>query len=462
MMIAVKDKKMDHLINRLLFEMNCPDEDEAFRIRHNFAGIYQEQIRDIVDRICSKYTQEDEWIRIDRLEVDLGQINPAVFDSYLPEIFLNKFEKELTLRLSEIPDSERRNSRADSYAGLLQYFLLHGTLPWWANGTSINIGMISRQVIEGQLGGFRQFLENNKWNVRLWQRISYQLPATVKDTILSQFEDLDYAGRQFSAWIAVLYPGNMAGDTIEGTVRQKMTDVLLENAPLIIGNKDFKNEIKRIFAGNIPRFADRQIPDIAVVFQPGETAPVPGRITGENPQMHFPEPQPETSVPESYFIQHAGIMILAPFLQSFYDELGLLKGSLWKNDESRHRAAHLLKFMATGTENLPEYDFVLEKLICGIPVEGPLPLDSMLSDRETGEVRLLLESVIQYWTALKNTSVNGLRETFLKREGIVSRKEDGWLVQIERKTWDVLLDKMPWGYSTIALPWNDYIIHTEW
>lgn len=453
---------MDHLINRLRFEMNCPDEEQAFRIRHNFAAIYQEQIREIVDRICSKYTQEDEWIRIDKLEIDLGPINSTVFDSYLPEIFLNKFEKEFTLRLSEISAPERKNSRTESYAGLLQYFLLHGTLPWWANSTLVNINTISSQVMEERSGGFRQFLENNKLNARLWQRIAYQLPAPVKDAILSQFEELGFAGRKFGEWMAILYPGNFTGETMESSVQDKMKDVLIENAHRIIGNKDFKNEIKRIFANNIPRPADGKIPDLSSVFAPGETGTAPGRVIEENPDTPFREPLPGSPRPESYYITHAGIVILAPFLQSFYNELGLLNGTAWKNDEARYRAVHILKFIATGSENLPEYDFVFEKLICGIPVEEPIPLEIKLADKETDEVRLLLESVIQHWTALKNTSVNGLRETFLKRDGIVSRKEDGWLVQIERKTWDVLLDKMPWGYSAIVLPWNDYNIYTEW
>jgi hypothetical protein len=63
---------------------------------------------------------------------------------------------------------------------------------------------------------------------------------------------------------------------------------------------------------------------------------------------------------------------------------------------------------------------------------------------------------------LKNTSVNGLRETFLKRDGILSRQENNWRLQVEQKTLDVLLDSIPWGFSTISLPWNGYLIFVEW
>jgi hypothetical protein len=73
-----------------------------------------------------------------------------------------------------------------------------------------------------------------------------------------------------------------------------------------------------------------------------------------------------------------------------------------------------------------------------------------------------LKAVITNWPKLKNTSVEGLRETFLKREGILTKKDNGWLLQVEKKTPDVLLESIPWSYSTLAFSWNNYIIFTEW
>jgi hypothetical protein len=85
-----------------------------------------------------------------------------------------------------------------------------------------------------------------------------------------------------------------------------------------------------------------------------------------------------------------------------------------------------------------------------------------LSEYETNEALVLLNAVIEHWKALRNTTPNGLRENFFKRDGILMKKEEGWLLQVERKTQDVLLDNIPWGYSTLILPWNPYLIHVEW
>ena len=61
---------MTHLINRLQFELNCTDEDQAFNFRQNFGIIFQEQIINAADEICSSYVQEDEWIQIEKLEIE--------------------------------------------------------------------------------------------------------------------------------------------------------------------------------------------------------------------------------------------------------------------------------------------------------------------------------------------------------------------------------------------------------
>lgn len=78
------------------------------------------------------------------------------------------------------------------------------------------------------------------------------------------------------------------------------------------------------------------------------------------------------------------------------------------------------------------------------------------------ECEELLQAAIGHWSVLKNTSVDGLRETFLQRNGKISRVEKGWKLQVERKTVDVLLAKLPWGLGIIKLPWMNDMMFVEW
>ena len=86
-----------------------------------------------------------------------------------------------------------------------------------------------------------------------------------------------------------------------------------------------------------------------------------------------------------------------------------------------------------------------------------------LSAAELEEAAALLEAVIQHWEALRNTSADGLRGTFLVRPGKVTLREDGdWWLQVESKSYDILLDQLPWGIGMIKLPWMQRMLRVEW
>ena len=71
--------------------------------------------------------------------------------------------------------------------------------------------------------------------------------------------------------------------------------------------------------------------------------------------------------------------------------------------------------------------------------------------------------MIQHWTALRSTSPDALRGTFLARPGKLSRRPDGdWLLQVEPLSYDILLDQLPWGISMIQLPWMPQMLRVEW
>ena len=63
---------------------------------------------------------------------------------------------------------------------------------------------------------------------------------------------------------------------------------------------------------------------------------------------------------------------------------------------------------------------------------------------------------------MKNTSRTIFQDTFLKREGVLYKKEDKWHLKVEHRAVDILLKKLPWGLSIVKFPWNNYLIIVEW
>lgn len=163
---------------------------------------------------------------------------------------------------------------------------------------------------------------------------------------------------------------------------------------------------------------------------------------------------------DGFYIGNAGLVLLHPFLPHCFNTLGI---AVDEQLVEANRAICLLHFMATGQTTAPEYALTLPKILCNLPLDMPVEADSGLTPRECEEASALLTAVIHHWEALKNTSVDGLRGTFLLRNGKISQRNDGdWLLQVETQTFDILLDQLPWGIGMVKLPWMPHLLWTEW
>ena len=168
---------------------------------------------------------------------------------------------------------------------------------------------------------------------------------------------------------------------------------------------------------------------------------------------------PSVLLAEGIYISNAGLVLLHPFLPQFFAALGIAADKQLLQPE---RALCLLHFLATGQPVAPEYELMLPKLLCNIPLEEPVESDVALTAAEQDEAVSLLKAVIRHWEALRSTSPDGLRGTFFVRPGKISLRDGDWLLQVEPQTWDILLDQLPWGIGMIKLPWMDRLLHVEW
>jgi hypothetical protein len=147
----------------------------------------------------------------------------------------------------------------------------------------------------------------------------------------------------------------------------------------------------------------------------------------------------------------------------FFEGIGLTKKNVFKDLHSKNQAALLMQYLATGETQSFENELILNKLLCDIPLLAPIEKDLILDDKTKTEAAQLLNAVIKHWSALKNTSPDGLRNTFLQREGKLTKNEDGsWKLFIQHSTFDILISKLPWSVSFIKLPWMKNILQVEW
>jgi Contractile injection system tape measure protein len=164
----------------------------------------------------------------------------------------------------------------------------------------------------------------------------------------------------------------------------------------------------------------------------------------------------------SWFIRNAGLVILHPFIKILFSNFELLDETGRIKESETARAVHILHYCATGQVNGEEYEMLFNKILCGLKPDEVIARDIVISEKEKAECDHLLQTVINYWTALKGTTPNGLRGTFILREGKLVDRGDGWLLQVEQKTMDILLGQLPWGLSMVRFPWMQQLLTVEW
>ncbi len=162
------------------------------------------------------------------------------------------------------------------------------------------------------------------------------------------------------------------------------------------------------------------------------------------------------------YVNQAGLVLLHPFLRFYFEAVGLCSGESFQDESTQQMAIYLLHYLATKQTNVPEYELVLPKLLCGWSLNEPV-VQVDLPDTALREGENLLQTAIDYWDVLKSTSPDGLREGFLQREGKLTRSgENNWKLQVEQQAIDVLLSRLPWGLSMVKLPWMDGLLIVEW
>lgn len=511
-----------HILRRVFLEVNAGAVD-AFRFQNEAATWAHDTLLPELEALFSALPDTEAHVLLDRLEIQVDARDPA---QWRQEV-LPRLKEELTARLTRklreggLAAGERRESPAASFFRKLAYYLEHGVLPW--NLTAATPGDFVSQA-EAWLASEGSEAHAPDLAV-LWRlpsaraRFLRALPAPLIARLLVrgfrmpehlvQSWSRDSARLVPSAPVPLRLPGAPSPVPVASLPPRLLEEILiaLSRSPRLFDH-GLEEEIIHAYlvrlmeAADIPVRSLEGIPFESPAFLdsrqrilrhrpssrlqgPDDIDPAPpvhriaanqedpltsseagsetarrtkGDINREDPTR---EPlQPEDPTAEGIHIANAGLILLAPFLSLLFERLGLSEKSEIKDPAT---AQALLHFLATGEEGPQEFQVPLAKVLTGWPMEKAISLPMTLADEMKIEAGLMLESVIGHWSMLKNTSVAGLRESFLQRQGKLSRTPRGaWLLQMEQRAFDMLLQQLPWSFSIIRLPWMKRVIRTEW
>lgn len=174
------------------------------------------------------------------------------------------------------------------------------------------------------------------------------------------------------------------------------------------------------------------------------------------------EKKPSTPAARPPKAGDCGIVLIAPYISMLLEKAGCAKAGIFIDDESKKLAVALLNYTVFGNYEPPKTEKSIAQLICGFDAGEKLAELPVISDELKALADSLLQGVIANWGALGHTSVDGLRASFLIRQGILDDGEEGPTLTVENSAYDMLLDKLPWGYSTVKLSWMKSPLHVKW
>ena len=164
----------------------------------------------------------------------------------------------------------------------------------------------------------------------------------------------------------------------------------------------------------------------------------------------------------SLFITSAGLIITAPYLGKLFDTCDLFTAGVFKNKNSQYKAIQLCNYLATGNTSYQEHELSFHKILCGLKATEPIESLPTITENEKGICNSLLTAITENWTPLRNTSIDGLRTTFLQREGRLEEDEEAYFLKVEQKSFDMLLDQIPWNINKIKLSWMPKTVNVQW
>ena len=179
-------------------------------------------------------------------------------------------------------------------------------------------------------------------------------------------------------------------------------------------------------------------------------------------KMRRQEKASQRIAPQPFVIKNAGLVLLWPFFSRLFKMLKYVEKKESVSDEALFKSVHLLQFLANGQTSTPENELLLNKVLCNIPIDTPVPLSMEFTADELQLAESLLEGAIANWKQMSKMPAGALRGSFLMREGQLMEKEDRWTLKVNKGAFDIILKTLPWGLNLVKLPWMEKFLSVEW
>ena len=502
-----------HIINKVFVEVDCNSMEEALHLKQNIGQFITKKLSTHLSKAFDVLGTSDEFYTIDKVAV-------AFEKDFLKESNLSELTNKIHTRTTETLSLNRNNlsdknqlinnNKERNYKAFI-YFLENGRYPWFfAEKETLNLEELTLFLKETHPHSLTECLSKTKAQ----KRLVYQFAAYPKFmvTVWRTYAELKKLPKSSINGLVALASivedrkileeigsSLFQYDRLSGPERKRRLIKLFEHYKSKSGlsletlqslSNFFNLKINISFTPTVLIASFQNLEKATLVFQPSEKISfhksndisrkeiekrlksTPVKFQHQRPtldsddtieqQQSIENNSVETDESQGLILPNCGLILLHPFLSILFEELGILNPQKQIAEEHYDLVVQLLHFIATGEENVSEQQLGAAKQLCGVPSSYPIKKESVLLEKHKQEAFNLIQTVLNYWSALKNTTASGLRGQFLTRSGKWVTTDEKIELFIERQTADILLDQLPWGLSMIKLPWLKKMIYVTW
>ena len=392
-----------------------------------------------------------------------------------------------------LQDHQAEASFASSSLQQWLFFIRTGSLPWWTRKPTRallyellqQIGELPASTLKRTLSTIAaqpkqlQRLLNHTSDKELFKLLSATIPAYagLVKTLYQALDKLKAAERsqskkRFLHWQALLL-ALAASSTTRETQQTFLQRILLDIA--VARRLSYRKLLE-----TLSQSTSQQLKPSLMALQKPESNANATKAFNDNKDENENEDEDDDPIihdvdspfndSDKLYLENAGIVLLHPFLNQFFENLQLVKKDEkdkealpWVSASAQQRAALLLQYLVTGKpKGIIEPQLPLNKIFCGLDLEEPIPVDLALGKEDIAACEELLQAVIGHHEMWKGLNINDFRRAHLQREGLLSTRDGGWLLRVERKTYDVIIDHLPWSISIVRTPWMASFLAVEW
>ena len=470
-----------NIIQKAILDLQYNGTVDGIALQRSIGDWANEELLSILDTQLQKADKNDRLIKIDRLDIDIDLSGKEGMTEQLSK----KLNEQLIYALNKVIEGKALSepveamSLSGSFAEEVLFFIEHGDLPWWSRVNKQQDFFKELQIFTETKPGSKflnsliSLIANENVQRRLaWQmhdiifyRIIYWLAPSLRSSLPALIKEMDqvktFVAQQEMRSIETIFKNSLLSN-ISSNAEDITVGSILRSFIEGLENAGFGSVIKV----GIDKAVTPLLKKYTTKAKPGP--PTKGSLKKKQmPGTSDPSKQTEGGKGEiipvaasgGIYINNAGLVIIAGFLPHFFKRLGIMSDNVITD---KNKAAFLVQFLASGNEAIAEFELGLSKILCDIGMEEAVDTSIVLSGKEKNEANDLLLSAIEYWNILRDTSVEGLRGSFLMRSGKIWFENEEWHLLVEQKPYDMLLQHLPWSINIIRLPWMRYPLRTEW